>query len=184
MEELNKEKQAFEDNIEKLLHGIHVCLEKELIIPSLLLLYSGIDVLASLCRPESREFVEKEDFLNWTDEFLLPESELPCKALDLYAARCSLLHSFTAESALSRYKGAKQLYYSYGKADAKKYQKRLDEKHIDAIAINVNLLVTAFCNSIIRLNNSLSNNSTLASQIYKRASKFFFTVPISTHPLP
>jgi hypothetical protein len=183
MEDLNKEKQAFEHNIEKLLHAIHVCLDKELILPSLLLLYAGIDIMASLCRPESHEFVKQEDFLNWTDEYLLPDSGLPCGAIDIFAARCSLLHSYTAESKLSRDRKAKRLFYTYGEADVEKYQKRLDEKHIDAIAISANDLVSAFCDSIIHLQNELSNDPHLSSLVNKRSSNFFFTAPITTHPL-
>lgn len=179
-----KKESVLDDNINKLLRAIYICLENELILPSLILIYSGIDIMASLCRPESNEFVKPEDFINWVDEYFLPESKLPCKAIDIYAARCSLLHSYTAESNLSRDRKAKRLFYSYGKADAKKYQKRLNEQHIDAIAIDVNLLFSAFCKSLERFSTSLSNNSILSSLVHKRVSKLFLTAPISTHPLP
>lgn len=168
------DEQVLDNNIENLLSAIHICLKKELILPALVLIYSGIDIMASLSRPESHNSVTREDFINWTDKYLLPESTLSCKAKDIYAARCGIIHSYTAEANLTRNGLAKMLFYSYGKADSKKLQKRLEQLNItEAIAIDVNSLFVSFCNAIERFGNSLLSDRDLEKLVYTRARKFF-----------
>lgn len=168
------EKQVLDKNVEDLLAAIYICLKKELILPSLILIYSGIDIMASLSRPESHNFVKGENFINWTDKYLIPKSNLSCKGIDIYAARCGIVHSYTAEAKLTRKGLAKKLFYSYGKADSKKLQKRLEQLNItEAIAIDVNSLFVAFCNAIERFGNSLLSDKDFAKLVYTRARKFF-----------
>lgn len=102
--------QVFERNAEELLTAIEACLRSRLLLPGLLLLYAGIDIMAWLNRPKSHADVQRSDFVEWAEKYLLPGTKLACSAIDLYAARCSLLHSYTAESRLSREGKAKQVF--------------------------------------------------------------------------
>lgn len=77
-----------------------------------MLLYAQIDIAASLNRPVSKSQVTREDFKNWVNQYLLPNSNLDCSADDLYAARCGLLHTYMAESKASRAGKAKQTFYA------------------------------------------------------------------------
>src|SRR5579863_3932037 len=88
--------------IEQLLSDVKLCFKKKHFLPGLVLLYSTIDILASLDRPESKEDVTWKDFVAWLDAFVFPHVSLPCDAIDLYAARCGLIHTYTFESRLSR----------------------------------------------------------------------------------
>ena len=44
----------------------------------------------------------QDRFTEWVDKYLLPNSSLKCTALDLYGARCGLVHSYSSDSDLSR----------------------------------------------------------------------------------
>jgi hypothetical protein len=169
--------QVFEKNINDLLAAIADCLNKQLVLPSLLLLYAGIDIMAWLNRPESRADVERTDFIGWSENYLLPGSGLVCNALDLYAARCALLHSFSAESQLSRKGNAKQIFYAWGSARVGDLQRLVDivGTH-SAVAVHVDDLLKAFRIGVEHFKNVLSHDPQHATLIYQRANKFFSNV--------
>lgn len=97
------------------LESIEDCLNKGRVLPSLCLLYSLIDVTASL---ERRPNEGKAAFVRWVDENMLEKRPLPCTALELYAARCGVLHSFTPDSDLSRKGQARTIVYAWGRSKA------------------------------------------------------------------
>jgi hypothetical protein len=76
-----------------------------------------MDTLSYLDRINDNETVKKR-FTRWLDTYmLLPNSKLKCSSIDLYAARCSMVHSSTAESDLSKTGKAKEIYYAHGYKD-------------------------------------------------------------------
>jgi hypothetical protein len=104
----------FEENLITLLESVEDCLAKERILPCLALFYSGIDVVASL----EDSGASRLTFTNWVDKYLLKSASLSCTAFDLYGARCGILHSFSAESDLSKQGKARQVIYAWGSAKA------------------------------------------------------------------
>src|SRR4051794_22756923 len=44
----------------------------------------------------------KPSFIKWVNKYLLRDEWRPCTAEDLYASRCAILHTFSAESDRSR----------------------------------------------------------------------------------
>jgi hypothetical protein len=105
---------AFKENLTALLESVEDCLAKQRILPCLTLLYSGIDVVASLEHTASTRYT----FIKWVEEYLLKDATLPCTGADLYGARCGILHSFSAESELSKQGKARQIIYAWGTANA------------------------------------------------------------------
>jgi hypothetical protein len=96
---------------QEFLDSIELCLAHGLFVPALVLFYSAIDGLAWLCMPADKEEVTRDDFVGWVDTYLVPGSDLPCDAWDLYAARCALLHSGTSSSRLSKNAKACEVFY-------------------------------------------------------------------------
>lgn len=70
--------------------------------------------MASLDGPRAREDVTRQDFVAWVDRYLRPGSPLECTALELYGARCALLHTYGSESALSRAGKIRQILHARG----------------------------------------------------------------------
>src|SRR5664280_369361 len=98
--------------------SIEDCLVKCRILPCLILLYSGIDVFASLEAQPGQS--TKDAFLYWVEAYMLKGRSLSCSALDLYAARCGIIHAFSWSSDLSRSGKARKIMYAWGTADAAK----------------------------------------------------------------
>lgn len=68
--------RVFERNIGELLIAIEACLKNRLILPGLLLLHAGIDIMAWLNRPESHTDAKRSDFIGWVESYLLPDTRL------------------------------------------------------------------------------------------------------------
>jgi len=101
-------------NIETHVAAIHLCLKNHFRMPALALIYCGIDVLANLSRPADNSEVMKPDFVNWAERYMKCEELLAVSGLDLYAARCGILHTYTMDSRLSTTGRAKPILYAWG----------------------------------------------------------------------
>lgn len=95
---------------EQMLAVIEYCHERNLAMPCLTLTYTLIDSFAWLLYGPEESGVKKR-FTKWVDRFFLPHFRCGCTALDLYAARCSILHGLSWESQLSQSRHAKVLLY-------------------------------------------------------------------------
>jgi len=115
-------------------------------MPCLVLLYSGIDVAASL-EPSAGSGVG-ERFEKWVDRYMLKANSLPCTARELYAARCAVVHTYTPDSNLSKAGKARVIAYAYGKADVKKLDAATALAGRQAGQVNVHMkdLIEAFHN--------------------------------------
>jgi hypothetical protein len=65
-------------------HGLHDA--------ALVLVYATIERMAWLHRAPGHPEAMRSDFMAWVEVDLLPGSGLTCSALELYAARCEILH--------------------------------------------------------------------------------------------
>jgi hypothetical protein len=135
-------------NLDGLDEAVIRCLDAKLILPGLSLVFAGIDIVASLERQPGES--TKVSFTRWVDQYLLPAKPLGCTSLELYAARCGILHTFTADSDLSRTRGVRKIYYAWGSAlasDLDATGTRLGKG--DAVAVHVSDLHGAFRQGVL-----------------------------------
>jgi hypothetical protein len=153
--------------------GIDACIEKKLNTPALILIYSAIDTTGWL--DSSEEFATKASFMKWVDAYLLKAKPLRCTSLDLYAARCGLLHTFTPDSQLSILRKARRIYYAWGTASIQDLQRTIDftNKSEEYVAVHVNDLYEALQLGLIRFSEELENDPGRKVRVYKKAGKFF-----------
>jgi hypothetical protein len=155
--------------------AINLCLKANLRGPALALLYTGIDVLGSLERnpPESG----KESFIRWTERFILRNSDLPCSALDLYAARCGLLHTFGVESELSKRGTAHTVVYAWGSASREDLQELCAKLGQDHVAVHVTELVEALRRGMAQYLAELSKDEERLGRALKAAGPWLGDIP-------
>ena len=92
--------------------GVEVTLQNHCYVDSAILIYSGIDSMAYLSMPESQDDVTRFDFVQWCDRYIRPDHPHAPTSLELYAARCGVVHSHSAASRLFRDGGkVRQLFY-------------------------------------------------------------------------
>lgn len=89
--------------IDHITSDIKFCLENKRMAAGAQLLMSAIDIASGLERPREKLDTDREDFISWADRYLtLSGPEYTLRGVDLYAARCGLLHCYTAQAKLIR----------------------------------------------------------------------------------
>ena len=83
---------------------------------------------------------------------------------------CSVVHSYSAESRLSRKEKAAKLFYAWGEFEKEELQKLIDEsREPNTKAINLDILISDTKNGINRFLDKEGNNQL----VLDRAVKFF-----------
>jgi len=174
---------ALEKNLDDIIKSIELCLNAKLQIPSLILLYSGIGIMGWLNHPVSRDHRSKIDFIRWIDDYLLLNENIRYKAIDLYAARCAIIHSYSFSSRLSEEGKAKEIYYAWEKANVKSLQNDCDRRYKEPpVAIHINDFLEAFKEGIEKFKLSIKNDKEKEKIVCGRAKKYFFVnMPSDTY---
>ncbi len=85
----------------------------------LVIIYSTIDTCGLLDAPPSQTSASGASFKAWVKKYMLKHAEIEFNEIDLWGARCAILHTFTSESDLSKAGKARELlYYSGDKSSA------------------------------------------------------------------
>lgn len=96
-----------------MLRSIEVLLEAQCLVASVALIFSTIDAVSALSRPVGQPETEKSVFISWVNKYVKPRGSIGCSAQDLYAARCGVLHSYSADSRLGRQGQVRRLIYEW-----------------------------------------------------------------------
>lgn len=100
----------------KMFEAAELCRQRALDVPMLVLIYTALDTLAWALYGNKVSKVSLR-FILLCDEYVLPGTNIQCTALELYSARCSILHSLGWESDLSKAGKARSVFYSFGNDD-------------------------------------------------------------------
>ena len=73
-------------------------------VAALVMAYVCIDVMAYLSMPADKSEQTRQHFIAWVDRYLKahPDQPYQYRGLDVYAARCAVLHAFSSEADLHR----------------------------------------------------------------------------------
>ena len=96
-----------------MLRGIEVALDAQCLVSAVALMFSTVDALSALTRPVGKDDTDKSVFIEWTIRYLRPDEAVGCSATDFYAARCGVLHTYSADSRLEREAKARRLIYEW-----------------------------------------------------------------------
>lgn len=165
---------AIARNFGQIAAGIHTCFGQRLIAPSLILLYCSIDVAGWLWARQDSTPVARR-FIEWTEKYLLPGSALKCRAVDLFGARCGLVHTLSASSDLSAAAKARKVIYAWGNSRVETLQEmtRFGDLQRSYVAVQLEDLIVAFGRGLDRFLADLQKNPKRAARAYSRAEQFF-----------
>ncbi|MGA3228702.1 MAG: hypothetical protein ABSD51_02040 [Candidatus Binatus sp.] len=177
--------ETVEEKFAQLLVIAEKCVRERATTPALILIYSAIDVAGWLsaanpsAKPSSR-------FTGWVTKYLLPSSNLDCSPIELYAARCGIVHNFSSESDLNRQnrRSVRQIVYSWGNADFDTLRAMTQIVNLDLptpsavqgrtakyISIKVEDLISSFREGLIRFFAESKSDERLAARIQERSGK-------------
>jgi hypothetical protein len=142
-------------------------------LPTLIILYSAIDIFGSLLRPETEPNTAGIYFKKWVDNYMLGHSQVQFTAEDLWGARCGLLHTHTASSELSRQGKARQLHYFRGSPPLgiEQAMKSLEPK--GKIFVDVDVLNATFEQGTRRFLAEIQRDSQLEKRVLHHSSHLF-----------
>jgi hypothetical protein len=80
----------------------------------LVVVYSAIDTVGLLDAPSNQTTASGQSFKDWVKKYLLIYPDIEFNEIDLWGARCAVLHTFTSQSDLSQSGKAKELMYFGG----------------------------------------------------------------------
>src|SRR5574341_2602694 len=127
--------------------GIEVLLEKQCYGSAVILVYAGMDAMAYLNMPASQRDVTRKDFIAWTEKYITFPCAEQLTGLDLYGARCSMLHSYSVASELSRKKKCRMVGYMDRSVPEVFYNPRVSK---DLVMVSVKGLAEAFFKGVDR----------------------------------
>lgn len=167
-----------------------VCLEKNLIVPALCLIYSGIDTMAWLSMATNKCDVTAAEFIKWTRQYMLDPkavlrmvriiddtkplagpliTQIDCTAEDLYSARCGVLHCGTSDSRMTRNRQAVKIYYASGDKTSTDIIDILSSEDKSAYRIlNIDELFEVFRNGVNIFRSSVLQNDDLLRRVEYR----------------
>lgn len=96
------------------LTGLSLLYNAQLYGQMLVLLYSFIDSSGLLDAPPAQIEATGESFKNWVKKYMLSDPRINFSDVDLWSARCAVLHTFTSQSKLSNSGNARELQYYSG----------------------------------------------------------------------
>jgi hypothetical protein len=159
-----------------LLESIEDSIKRGRIVPGLILLYSGIDSFSSLA--EISNGTGRKIFKDWVRKWMLEKYPLPCNELDIYSARCGLLHQQISESDLTADKKAKEIYYAWGNSSVKLLQDSIDNsnKRDIVVAVKFEDLVSAFRLGMADCMDTINKDKQWRARFDEKAKRLFVSV--------
>jgi hypothetical protein len=140
--------------------------------------------MASLGLPDDQEDVRGEDFVKWTDQYLLPGCGIACTAVDLYSSRCGIVHSMTAESRKIRQGAAREVLFAWRPHRAEDLQQIGDRLNRPICAVQVDALIQAFHIATDRFVQASQLDPELGQRVSKRQKKILVNIRVEAEELP
>ncbi len=172
-----------ESNAE-LLAAIETEFRAKRITSSLILTYTLIDAIGWLSKPNDSDTV-KTSFTLWVDTWLTPKftaKGIDIRSLDLYAARCGILHRISVDSDLTEAQKARRFLYYFGSSDpAILHQTKTSmPKYHDAIILKLETFWECLIEALEDFDIELQNNAGLQVRIARRqGQRYKFMEPES-----
>lgn len=143
-----------------MLSGIQAVLDAQCLVSGVSLIFSTMDAISALTRPDPSSDTNKLIFEAWVNKYLLESSSLRCSATDLYAARCGILHTYGYESRLGRQQQSRPIVYEWLSGPSADLGAKLPP---NAIIVKVDSLFVALKSAIQKYLYDLERDPTLES---------------------
>jgi hypothetical protein len=153
--------------------AIQLCLSSRLQLPALVLIYCGIDVMGNLSRPEHQMEKTRTDFIRYAERYMSCAQRLGVSGLDLYAARCGVLHKYTMDSRLTAEGKARRIIYAWGDKSPEEANKVLRTLGRREVAVKIEELGESFVTGIEAFMAALKEDAHFTAIVQQRSRKLF-----------
>jgi hypothetical protein len=164
------------DSLLQVFSTAEVCAERGVQLPALILAYSAIDSMGWMAAEDPKARV-RDRFVFWVDKYALPAvPRLSCTSVELYAARCGVLHTLTADSDLTE-RGVRRIVYAWGAADLADLERAtLLADPTKWVAVHISDLTAAVRLGTAQMLEDAQSDSILATRLAQRGAGFFESI--------
>jgi len=154
----------------QLLHEIGKAWDAEAHVAALAMIYVGLDTMALLSCPLGQLSQTRSDFIAWVSKYLTAEgtSEYQYEGIDVYAARCAVLHSYGSTAALHLGDNPPR---KFGYADNGPHRKDEAERFV---LISIAVLFHDFSKAMAKFVEDIKTDTDLKRRVDSRMSSLFF----------
>jgi hypothetical protein len=161
-----------------MLAGIEACMARQCLVSAVSLIYATIDALAALTRPLGATRSTRAEYKAWVERYMIPSLREPLTADDLYAARCGILHAYSAESEASRAGEAKAIVYKW-RDGHRPDDARLAELSRTATVIEIQSLHEALETAVMHFEAHIRSDPSLEARVAQHVSELLCYEPWS-----
>jgi hypothetical protein len=158
--------------------GIRVAVENECFGSAVILILSGIDTMAYLAMPAGQEDVTRSDFVRWVERYIKFSCKEQLTGLDLYGARCAMLHNYGVASHLSRKGKCRQVAYMDKSVPEVRYEPNVSR---DLVLLSVPALAEVFFSGVDKFLVDLFLDKNRAPIAEERLKSLVQSVPFNSH---
>ena len=157
--------------IDCIVNDIDVCLKNNGHTGAVLLTYCGIDAMSFLSMPPSKTKVNRHDFIAWVEKYMRADSGQPYqyRGIDLYGARCGIVHNYGVESDLSK-KGLCKIFAYKPNCLAHFYDAI---KHPEMVVLGIELFIRDFYDAVERFLADIEKYDELRQRVERRLPYLF-----------
>jgi len=150
--------------------------DADALVAALAMVFVGIDTMAWLSLPISSNSVKRDDFCSWVDTYLKADADQPYQyvGIDVYAARCGMLHSYGSLSDLHKKPNPPK---TFGYLDNGPH--RADGSAL--VLISIAVLIRDFGNALNVFLKSALHDADLKARIDSRIEALVATMPVAAN---
>lgn len=171
--------EEFNVNVTRITHILEIlstmnwCIKENRLMSFLILFYSSIDSMAYLNKDPSKENVINTDYISWCDTFLCKYINRETKGIDLYSARCGILHTLTPTSKLVKENKAINIGYTIKSPLADAINTKTKD---NMILLEANNLLDAFKKATNDFFNAINNDHDLYIKVSSNLENGFISL--------
>lgn len=165
-------REEFIKNYVQVVTAIRMCIEKNLLSPALILIYSTFDSYAWMVVQEDVASV-RQRFERFVNEWVLPNHPLPLTAVDIFAARCAILHRLTPDSDLSKKGAARRVLYAWGSGETSKLAAAAARVAPDCVAVHIEDLANALFDSMLAVEAASASDDAMRRRLETAARQHY-----------
>ena len=156
--------------------GIEVAVANGCYGSAVVLIYSGMDSMAYLAMPDGQTNVTRKDFIDWVDRYIM----FPCKdqltGVDLYGARCAMVHTYSVYSQMSLEEKSRLIGYMNKSVPEVRYNPAVNK---ELVLVSVPALAEAFFQGIDRFLVDAFSDKARAPTVEARMKNLIQCLPVS-----
>jgi hypothetical protein len=154
---------------------IRVVLKNKSYRSAVMLILTGIDTMAYLSTPANKKNQDCHDYIEWVDRYIQFDGKEKPTGLELYIARCVILHSYSDYSSIMSMGDCRKIEYTgQSNPEATGYN---PEKSDKIIRVSVHALSDAFFNGVGRFFDYMFSDNEKALLVEKRLDDLMLKFP-------